>query len=170
MALTQSDWTPKTVNGKATWQCTVTATTAENDAYTKATPAGLDPTKPWTLFLSTSATPDGQALPVDLWIGFKDSFALSGDGANVVATGTGSNYKQILDDCVLAVTPIAYSWQMDPDLAVADVVTVGAIATGLKIKVPVAPYYAFNLDGGSTLAAVTHTWTIVQDPNENTKQ
>ncbi|GJQ44065.1 MAG: hypothetical protein JETCAE03_35630 [Ignavibacteriaceae bacterium] len=162
MALTQSNWTERFVNGVYRATCTVISTTAENDAYTKKTPANLDPTKPWTLFYSAAATPDGQALPLDLWVGYSDSFALSGDGASVVATGTGSNYKQIMDDVVLAVNTISYSWQMDPDLAVADVVTVGAIATGLKIKVPVAPYYAFNLDGGSTLAATTHTFTIVQ--------
>lgn len=162
MALTQSDWTIKSVNGKLVATCTVVSTTAENDAYTKKTPKELDVTKPWTMIYSAAATPDGQALPLDIWIGYSDSFALSGDGANVVATGTGSNYKQIFDDVVLAVTPIGYSFQIDPNLAVADVVTVAAIATGPKVKVPVAPYYAFNLDGGSTLAATTHTFTIIQ--------
>ena len=162
MALTQSAWTETFVNGLYKATCTVAATTAENDAYTLKTPANLDPNYAWTLFYSASATPDGQALPLDLWVGYVDTFALSGDGANVVATATGSNYKSIMDDVVLAVTPITYSWQMDPDLAVADVVTVAAIATGLKVKVPVAPYYAFNLDGGSTLAAATHTFTITQ--------
>lgn len=167
MALTQSSWSDTFVNGVLKSTCTVVSTTAENDAYTLKTSANLNPNLPWTLFYSSSATPDGQALPLDLWIGYKDSFALSGDGANVVATGTGSNYKSIMDDVVLAVSPISYSWQMDPDLAVADVVTVAAIATGLKVKVPVAPYYAFNLDGGSTLAAATHTFTIVQyDPDK----
>lgn len=166
MALTQSAWTVSSLGEgeKKTLvaSCTVTATTAENDAYTLKTPTQLDPRKPWILGLVTSATPDGQALPVDLWVGYSDSFALSGDGANVVATGTGAKYKQIMDDVVLAVTPLMYVWQMDPDLAVADVVTVAAIATGLKIKVPVAPYYAFNLNGGSTLAAATATWVIIQ--------
>lgn len=166
MALTQSVWTERFVNGVWKASCTVVSTTAENDAYTLKTPTNLDPTKPWTLFYSAADTPDGAALPLDLWIGYSDSFALSGDGANVVATGTGSNYKSVMDDVVLAVSPIAYSFQFDPDLAVADVVTVAAIATGLKAKVPVAPYYAFNLDGGSTLAATTHTFTIVQKLDE----
>ena len=162
MALTQSAWSETYVNGLYKASCTVASTTAENDAYTLKTPANLETDKPWTLFYSASATPDGQALPLDLWIGYSDSFALSGDGANVVATGTGSNYKSIMDDVVLAVSPIAYSFAFDPDQAVADVVTVAAIATGLKVKVPIAPYYAFNLDGGSTLAAATHTFIIVQ--------
>lgn len=162
MALTQSDWDEKIVNGVYTASCTVVSTTAENDAYTKKTPAGLDPSRPWSLFYSAAATPDGQALPLDLWVGYNDAFDLSGDGANVVATGTGSNYKQIYDDVVLAVATIAYSFAFDPLQQVADVVTVAAIATGNKVKIPVAPYYAFNLDGGSTLAATTHTFVITQ--------
>jgi hypothetical protein len=162
MALTQSAWDETFVNGLYTATCTVISTTAENDAYTKKTPANLNPNLPWTLFYSAAATPDGQALPLDLWIGYSDQFDLSGDGANVVATGTGSNYKQLYDDVVLAVSPISYSFAFDPLQQVADVVTVGAIATGNKVKIPVAPYYAFNLDGGSTLAATTHTFVITQ--------
>lgn len=166
MALTQGAWTVSTLGegAKKTLiaSCTVTATTAENDAYTLKTPAQLNPTKPWMLGLVCAATPDGQALPVDLWVGYSDSFALSGDGASVVATGTGAKFKQIMDDVVLAVSPLMYVWNMVPNLAVADVVTVAAIATGLKISVPVAPYYAFNLNGGSTLAATTATWVIFQ--------
>ena len=162
MALTQSDWTIKTVNGKMVATCTVASTTAEKDAYTKKTPKELDPTKPWTLIYSAAAEPDGQALPLDLWIGYSDSFALSGDGANVVATGTGAEFKSIFDDLRTAVSPKGFTFLLDPDLPVADVVTLAAIATGLKVKIPVAPYYAFNLDGGSTLAATTHTFLIIQ--------
>jgi len=162
MALTQSDWSEDFVNGVYIATCTVINTTAENDSYTKKTPDNLDPTKPFTLFYSASATPDGQALPLDLWIGKNSSFALSGDGASVSAGANGSNWKTIMDDVVLAVTPIAYAFSLDPNQAVADVVTVGAIATGLKAKVPVVPYFAFHLDGGSTLNAVTNTFTIVQ--------
>lgn len=161
MALTQSAWTEKFVNGLYTAYCTVISTTAENDAYTLKTPEGLDPSKPWTLFYKASATPDGQALPLDVWIGHSDTFALSGDGGTVAATD-GSNYKSIYDDVVLAVDPLEYSFAFDPTQQVADVVTVAAIATGNKVKIPVAPYYAFNLDGGSTLAAATHTFRITQ--------
>lgn len=163
MALTQSVWTPvssKNTRSKS-WSCTVTATTAENDAYTLKTPSELDTNKPFTVGLVFAATPDAQALPIDIWVGFDDTFVLSGDGANVVAT-KGAKFKQILDDCVLAVTPLIYTFLIDPTLIVADVVTVAAIATGLKVKVPPAPYFAFNLNGGSTLAATTATWYIVQ--------
>jgi hypothetical protein len=166
MALTQSAWTVTSANGRLIAKCTVTATTAENDAYTLKTPIELDTTKPWSLSLECSATPDGAALPLDLWIGWSDLFALSGDGANVVSTvnsvRTGAKYKQIFDDVVLAVTTLNYVFHFDPELAVADVVTVAAIASGPKVKIPVAPYYAFNLNGGSTLNAHTATWTIIQ--------
>lgn len=162
MALTQSAWSApgKYVNGRNVWSCTVASTTAENDAYTLKTPAELDTSKPFTLLYSASATPDGQALPLDIWIGYDDTFAISGDGANVVATA-GAKFKQMVDDVVLAVTN-PYAIKIDPSLPVADVVTVAAIATGLKVNVPSAPYYAFNLNGGSTLAAVTHTFRIIQ--------
>jgi len=165
MALTQGAWTFDTVDGYMVFSNRVTATEAENDAYTVKTPKELDSSRPWTLALTFSGTPDGQALPVDLWIGWSSDFALSGDGASVVATD-GGKFKQIFDDCVLAVSTLNYTWLMDPELPVADVVTVAAVATGPKIKIPVMPYYAFSLNGGSTLAAVYATWKIIQKANK----
>jgi hypothetical protein len=161
MALTQGAWTSKTVNGALVSSCTVTATTAENDAYTLKTPKELDTSRPFLLSVVYSATPDGQATPFDIWVGYGDDFALTGNDSTVAAT-SGAKYKQIFDDTVLAVTPLVYTFAIDPYLPVADVVTVAAIATGPKVKVPVAPYYAFNLNGGSTLNAHTATFTIVQ--------
>lgn len=161
MALTKGDWTQKTVKG--TWRatCNVAFTTAENDAYTLKTPAELDPTRPWTLTVAAAATADAEALPMDLWIGHSDLFELSGDGANVTTTD-GAMWKQITDDVVLAVTTVEHVFLMDPNQATADVVTVGAIATGYKLKVPVVPYYAINLDAGSTLNATNCDFTISQ--------
>lgn len=161
MALTQTEWTVKTVGKKTIATCSVTATTAENDAYTLKTPKEIDVNKAYTLFLVTSATPDGVALPLDIWVGYGDNFVLSGDGANVVATN-GAKFKQIFDDVVLAVTPLVYAFKIDPNLAVADVVTVAAIATGPKVGVPHATAHAFNLNGGSTLNAHTATFIVVQ--------
>jgi hypothetical protein len=157
MALTQTAWTEKSVNGRYVAECSVTATTAENDAYTKLTPKGLNVNKPWTLVYYASGTPDGQALPLDLWINWDGITQISGDGSTVANTA-GAKFKQIFDDVVLAIddTPLAYTFLMDPFLNVADVVTVAAIATGPKVKTPIAPHYAFNCNGGSTLAAVTH--------------
>lgn len=164
MALTQNVWTKKSVNNdkNAVFTCTVVSTTAENDAYTLPTPRELDTNRPFTLLYKASATPDGQALPLDVWGGYSDSFALSGDGSTVAATD-GFLIKQVFDDVVLAVDPLVYGIYFDPDLPVADVVTVAAIGSGPKVRIPKGlPYLAFNLDGGSTLAAATHTFVIVQ--------
>ena len=166
MALTQVAWTKATEGNQLVVSCSVTATTAENDAYTKwldTKKMGLDPYKPFTLIYYASATPDGQALPLDMWIAWDGGTEISGDGANVVCA-VGAKFKQIFDDVVLAVddTPLAYAFVLDPNLPVADVVTVAAIATGPKVKIPSMPYYAFNANGGSTLAAVTHYFKIIQ--------
>ena len=161
MALTQGSWSESTVNGYKVLKNQVTATTSENDAYTLKTPKSLDTSKPWYLSLTFSGTPDGSALPVEIWTGFSDSFAISGNDSSITATD-GGKFKQIMDDVVLAVSGLQYFWLMDPELEVADVVTVAAIATGLKVRIPKAPYYAFNLNGASTLAAVTGTWRIIQ--------
>ena len=162
MALTIGAWSDgKTVNGMYMTTCNVAFTTAETDAYTLKTPDGLDTSRKWTLIVAAAATADGAALPMDLWVGHDTDFVLSGQGSSVVATN-GGNFKTITDDVVLAVTTVEHVFLMDPDLAVADVVTVAAIATGYKLKIPVAPYYAFNLDGGSSLNATNIDFTIVQ--------
>ena len=164
MALTQSAWTSKTANGFIVHTCTVLPENTDTDAYTLKTPAKFNPEKQWELYLTFSGSPDGQALPVDLWMGFSDSFALSGQDASVVATD-GAKVKQILDDSVSAdddgTTYLV--WTMDPYSTVADDVAynAGAIA---NIKVPIAPYYAFAVNGETALTAVTATWKIVQKP------
>ena len=162
MALTQSVWTNKTVNGFMVGTCTVLHTT-DTDAYTFKVPAGfLDGTKPFTVYHNADATEDGQALPVDIWIGYDDDFALSGQGGSVVATN-GAMYKQLTDDGRLAVTTVEHAYHIHPDLGVADVVAIANIGTGYKSNVPASPYYAFNLDGGSPLnTGVTTTWVVVQ--------
>lgn len=162
MALTQSAWTVKSAksNKLMVASCTVTATTSENDAYTLKTPKELDPSKPWTLIVKTSAASDGAALPLDLWVGYSDSFVLSGNDSTVAATD-GVNFKNITDDIGYSAASSA-CFYFDPNQQVADVVTIAAIATGYKVKVPIAPYYAFNLDGGSTLLAHTATYIIIQ--------
>lgn len=163
MALTQGAWTTQ-VDGKSglyVTKCNVAFTTAENDAYTLKTPSFLDTSKQWSLLFKFAATPDGSALPVDLWGGWSDSFALSGDGATVAATD-GVQIKQVLDDCVLAVAPLVYEITFDPELPVADVVTVAAIGSGLKVRTPIFPHYAINFDGASTLNATNVDLWIVQ--------
>ena len=159
MALTQSAWTEHFVNGIYVAECSVIATTAESDAYTKKTPIGLQPERPWALHFYSTIAADS-SVPIDIWVGWSDNFALSGDSTTVAATD-GSNYKQIMDDAVLAILGNPYTWIIDPYLPVADVITAAAVGSGLKAKVPIAPYYAFNIDG-STLVATTSFWKITQ--------
>ena len=157
MALTQSTWKSQPGGGShiSELKCNVIFTTAENDAYTIAIKVP-DPTKPWTLIVTPAATADGQALPLDMWIGYDKSFALTGNDTTVAATH-GAFFKQIVDD-VSAAT--ARSIMFDPNATQADVV---AIATGgLRVKPPVAPYYIFNLNGGSTLNATNCDFLIMQ--------
>ena len=161
MALTQSSWSEVTVNGYKVLTNTVTATTAENDAYTLKTPNSLDTSKPWYLALTFSGTPDGSALPVEIWTGFSDDFAVSGDAGSITATD-GGKFKQISDDIVLAVTTLKHTFVMDPNRTLADIDLVANILDGYHIKTPDAPYYAFNCNGASTLASVTMTFTVAQ--------
>ena len=162
MAIVQSVWTEATVNGHLVLTCTVLADATLKDAYTLKTPANtIDGSRPFTVFQYADGTPDATVLPVQIWVGYASDFALTGDDATLAAT-SGSMYKQINNDCVLAVTTTVYSYLIHPNLGVADVVTVAAIATGYKVNVPPSPYYALCLNGGSTLAAQTTTWKIVQ--------
>lgn len=166
MALTQTSWSSASKGEHNIISCSVTATTAENDAYTKwldTQKLGLDTRKAYTLFYYASATPDGQALPLDIWVSWDGGTEISGNDTTVVCA-VGAKFKQIFDDVVLAIddTPLVYAFKIDPALAVADVVTVAAIATGPKVNIPSAPFIAFNLNGGSTLAAAVSYFKIVQ--------
>ena len=164
MAMTQNAWTKQTSDeGFNRWKCTiVTGGTDLNDVYTLKTPKELDGSKAWFLQVSSSATPDGSALPLDLWVGYNSDFALSGDGDAVTAGDNGSKFKQISDDVVLAVTTLKHSWHMDPEHTSADIDLVANILDGYKIRTVDAPYYALNFNGASTLASVTITCTIAQ--------
>ena len=162
MALTQGNWIESSV-GEDIWQaqCTVKQTASETDAYTLKTPLNLDPTREWTLTYQADVEPDGSALPLEIYAGYAADFAITGDGGTIGAT-SGSKYADLFDDVRTGVPPLAFSWKLSPDLNVADVVTLAAVTSGLKVKIPVAPYYAFNLNGASALAAATSTYTILQ--------
>ena len=165
MALTQGAWTSKTVNGFLVLTCDITATVSEQYAYTLKTPANLiDGRSPFTVFLQCDADPDAAENPlVSIAIGYADDFTM-GTTAGTALTGLvgGSTYKQLLDDCGAAVDPVTYSFLIHPDLGVADVVLLSAIASGFKANVPPAPYYALDLHSATKLDAHTATWTIVQ--------
>ncbi len=152
--LTIGEWTLSSENGIAVWSCTVTATTADYDIYTNRTPKGLDPHKPWTLVLNSEATSvDGEAVPVDLYVGWIDSCALTLNHSPTITGGV--LYKaDIMDDVDLLCTAIL----MHPNLTVAEDVA----AQEAKMYVPVAPYYLINLDGNTALEAVSVTFKILQ--------
>ena len=158
-ANTVSDWTIKTVNGQKVATCTVLVDTANQVAWTKKTPKGIDTSKKYTLMISASAAQDGQATPFVICCGTSDQFALSGTSSLTVDGGF--NYKQIIDDLGYG-SATTKAWIIDPKLAVADVVALASVASGLKVNVPATPYHAYCLNGGSTLLAHTLTFTIVQ--------
>lgn len=146
MALTQGAWTHTTEGDCLIIECDVTQTASENDAYTLKIPltAGLDPNKTWTVFANTAAaTLDGSTLPVDVYAGYDSTFAVTGDAATIAATAGGLMKADIIADVKAGAG--VYVW--DP----ANTATCG-----------VAPYYAFNLDGASTLTAATCHWVVVQ--------
>lgn len=159
MALTKGAWTTSTVNKRFVATCTVTAQTSDNDIYTLKTPTGLDPTKPWVLVVnSAGATLDATvaAIPLDVYIGYSDTFALTGNDTTVAATG-GSLFKAgVIDDVRTAAQTVLF----DPNLAQSEVT---AIATGgLKCKAPIAPYYIFNANCASAVSAGDCTFKIIQ--------
>jgi hypothetical protein len=163
-AQTIGNWSELTVNGKyvATCQCTTDAT--NEVLFTKKTPKGLEGTKPWTLIIAASAAQDGAAAPVALHVGYSDNFALAGTTARCTVTD-GAMYGNITDDIGYAAAVPGMAFQMTPSISgLANIVTIAAVATGMRFNVPVAPYYAFELYAAdaATLLAHTLTFTIIQ--------
>ena len=161
MAIAQNAWTSNTVNGFMVATCTFASDASLFDTYTLKIPANLlDGTKPWLAFFSAAATIDAQAVPMEIWVGYDDNFALTGDTPTLGTSG--GLFKQLTDDLVLAVTTVEHVFLIHPNLGVADVVTVAAIATGYKANVPASPYYAFAINGGSAISADLITVRVVQ--------
>jgi hypothetical protein len=163
-ANTLSEWvTEKSVSkdGFLDTKCTCLIDAANVVAWTKKTPTFLNPNKPWTLLISFSGATDTGATPLDIYLGYNNNAALSGTSA--VTASNAVKYKQVLDDCGYTDPTIAKAIIFDPNLAVADVVTISAVADGLKVKVPAMPYYLFNITANSgQLLAVTVTFRIIQ--------
>jgi hypothetical protein len=108
------------------------------------------------LFVNTAAATlddTSAAIPVDLYIGWDDSFAVTENNAPVVTGGV--LYKVDIHDDVRTA---CYGILMHPNLTVAEDVAAGAA----KCYVPIAPYYIFNLDCASALSAGDCTFKIVQ--------
>lgn len=164
-AQTVGSWTNlPTINGRYITQCQVTTDANNEILFTKKTPKELDTSKPYTLIIEASAAQDGAAAPVALHVGYKDNFALAGTTARATDT-SGAMYGNITDDLGYAAAAIM-SFLIDPDLPVANVVTIAAVATGMKFRPPKgAPYHAFELYAAdaATLLAHTLTFTIIQD-------
>lgn len=158
MALTQGAWSSKSVNGKAVFECDVVQTTAENDAYTLKTPKELDTSRAFILMVNTgNVTLDGSALPVDIYAGYADDFAVTGDGATMGATSGGLVAADVIDDVKSVVNSII----IDPNYNAAKVASTLAGVRGV-INAGTPPYFAFSLDGASTLTAGTCHWVIIQ--------
>jgi len=163
-AQTVSEWTESTINGMYYASCTA-LTDANNEVnYTKKTPSGLDPSKPWTLIVSASAAQDGAAAPLMIWGGYTHDFAISGTTARCTATD-GVQIGELTDDLGYAAAVAGMGFNMTPGSSgLANIVTIAAVATGMRFNVPVFPYYAFELmaDDAATLLAHTLTFRIIQ--------
>jgi hypothetical protein len=162
-ANTLSAWTQKKTGDDKLkmFQCTCLIDTANVVAWTYRTPSLLDTSKPWTLIFSADTATDTQATPLTIYGGYTTSSAITGTAAvtasNCVLIGT------VIDDCCYTTPTVAKAVAFDPNSAVADVVTVAAVATGLKMKIPAMANYLFVITAGSgTLLGATVTFTIVQ--------
>ncbi len=152
MALTQNDWIEKTVNGRYTAKCTITATTAEEFSATLKTPRGLDTTKAFTLTVNPAGTTlDGSTLPCDIYGGYDDDFALG----VVTSTLTVTSGFLINAAAIADVKSSIGSVIIDPLLNIAD--DPDDIVRGATV-----PYYGFVLVGASSLAAEDAVYIITQ--------
>ena len=158
MALTQGSWSQTSINGLNVFSCVVGATAAENDGYTLKTPKALDTTRPWVLVAnSESAAVDGSAGPVDVYGGYADDFAITGNAGTVAATSGTLVASGIMDE----VQAVNVSVTIDPNYTGAVVASTAAGVRG-RANLGTFPYYAFNFNGGSALAVEDCTWKIIQ--------
>ncbi|KKN17915.1 hypothetical protein LCGC14_0960940, partial [marine sediment metagenome] len=93
-------WTYGSVNNQLVMECDIVVDSSISDGYTLKTPARtIDPTKPWKLMVNTGIVDiDDATVLVDLWAGFADDFALSGDTTTVAATSGAEIASGIMDD------------------------------------------------------------------------
>jgi len=164
-AQTQTAWTSSTINGFGIWTGTAT-TDANNEVnWSLKTPVELNTSAPWSLIVAASAAQDGAAAPLMLWGGYSDDFALAGTTARATATD-GVQLGELTDDIGYAAAVAGVNFNMTPGSSgLANIVTIAAVATGMRFNVPIFPYYGFELhsDDGGVLAAHTLTWKIVQE-------
>ena len=163
-AQTQTAWTSTSLDGYAIHTSTATTDTANDSNWSLKTPGSLDTSKPWSLIISASAAQDGAAAPIMIWGGYTDDFALAGTTARATATD-GVQLGELSDDLGYAAAVAGVNFNMTPGSSgLANIVTIAAVATGMRHNVPVYPYYAFELmaDDAATLLAHTLTFKIIQ--------
>ena len=166
-AQTQTAWTTTHLRGFKVYSSTAT-TDANNEVnWSLMTPKQLDSSQPWSLIVSASAAQDGAAAPLMIWGGYSDDFALAGTTARATATD-GVQLGELTDDLGYAAAVLGMNFAMNPgSTGLANVVTIAAVATGMRHNIPVFPYYAFELmaDDAATLLAHTLTFKIIQKVN-----
>ena len=164
-AQTQTAWTTTHLRGFNIYSSTAT-TDANNEVnWSLKTPTSLDTSKPWSLVVSASAAQDGAAAPLMIWGGYSDDFALAGTTARATATD-GTQIGELTDDLGYGAAVAGMNFAMTPGSSgLANVVTIAAVASGMRHNLPVYPYYAFELmaDDAATLLAHTLTFKIIQE-------
>ena len=163
-AQTQTAWTTTHLRGFKVYSSTSTTDTANDSNWSLKTPKALDATRPWSLIISASAAQDGAAAPIIIWGGYTEDFALAGTAGRATATD-GVQLGELTDDLGYAGAVAGMNFAMTPGSSgLANVVTIAALATGMRHNVPIFPYYAFELhsDDGGVLAAHTLTFRIIQ--------
>jgi len=161
MGLTSSAWTDKVVNGRLILECDLTqASTQITDSYTLKTPANkLDTTKSWILFVNTKTAQtldsDVANFPVDLWGGWDDAFALTGD-TTPTATYGAEIASGIMDD----VRAETLASRIDPNYT--GTVVAAATGTAGHVNAGTPPYFIINIDGAATQDSKTCHIVIVQ--------
>ena len=163
-AQTQTAWTTTHLRGFIVYSSTATTDANIEVNWSLKTPYTLDTSKPWSLIVSASAAQDGAAAPLMIWGGYSEDFALAGTTARATATD-GVQLGELTDDLGYAAAVLGMNFAMNPgSTGLANVVTVAALATGMRHNVPVFPYYAFELmaDNAATLLAHTLTFKIIQ--------
>jgi len=154
MALTQSDWTVKTVNDKLVASCSVIGGAA-GDRYisTKISPKELDTTKPFTVSITTGENMTAAGTTTTKVFGCYETTA------SVGSTGT-------LTNCILVA-----SNTNDIDAGATSVINIlpGVAGNITQVTnaspgwsvVPSAPYLIFSTFGDADLAAAPATVTFV---------
>ncbi len=150
MALTKTAWDISVVNGHLVMECDVTHEATDEDSYTLKTPARtLDPTRSWILMVNTAGvTLDGSACPIDIWAGYADGFAMTGNEGGTIAANYGVEVAEaVIDD----VKSVGLAVIIDPNYNGTTVQTaLSGPVLGIR-NCGTAPYYAIHLDGGSAM-------------------